>query len=532
MANTARQIGFENMDDEVIEVKRNPWADNVFRPLMLTVMIMCFNISLVNLARAINPAWNGFYFLLGMLLTTLEAIYSYRVLKLYRWLNVPVFQYRLAELGMLIVLLKILSFAGKSLAQIGAELQLLWQDPGAFLNLEFYILLMLALVAWLATTETMADFEALYDPYTFRSEHLTPLDELALRFFWGGVLIVLFSGITQWAVSSGWASLLDWQRPSMGGVVLNVLIYFTLGLVLLSQAHLTTLQTRWCIQKITVASNLAKQWAWYGLIFLGLLMLIDLVLPTRYTLGFLATAGLAVAFLLDLLFFLGRLLLLLLFLPFAWLFKALLGQTAPEGLAGPPALPHYPQFPAEPAASWVDFVRSLIFWLVAGAMVWYLLKIYLNEHPEIGRWLGSFKMVELLASLWRWLAGLVQAGWEARPRPANRRGQPDKNGAHPWRRRWAGLGGLSARERIVYYYLNILERAEKVGPARRKQQTPFEYEPELSQVVPEAEPAVNLLTQAFVWARYSQEPFEEVQANLVKALWQKIRQELSRLQRE
>jgi hypothetical protein len=68
-------------EDEVPEVKRTPWADNFFRPLLLTVMIMCFNISLVNLVRLVNPAWNGIYFLTGMLLTTIEALYSYRVLK-------------------------------------------------------------------------------------------------------------------------------------------------------------------------------------------------------------------------------------------------------------------------------------------------------------------------------------------------------------------------------------------------------------------------------------------------------------------
>jgi hypothetical protein len=78
----------------------------------------------------------------------------------------------------------------------------------------------------------------------------------------------------------------------------------------------------------------------------------------------------------------------------------------------------------------------------------------------------------------------------------------------------------------LYYYLNILQRAEQHGPARRKDQTPYEYEPELSEAVPEARPAVNLLTQAFVQARYSQEAFAESQAKLVKVLWQQVRREL------
>jgi hypothetical protein len=75
----------------------------------------------------------------------------------------------------------------------------------------------------------------------------------------------------------------------------------------------------------------------------------------------------------------------------------------------------------------------------------------------------------------------------------------------------------------LYYYLNIVERAARHGAVRHKHQTPFEYETDLSQAVPEVQPAVNLLTEAFVRARYSQESFEETQAGLVKVLWQQIR---------
>ncbi|HXW00463.1 MAG TPA: hypothetical protein VEC93_18740, partial [Anaerolineae bacterium] len=281
-------------EDELLEVKRNPWADNFFRPLLLTIMIMCFNIGLVNCARVINPAWNGTYFLIGMLLTTVEAIYSYRVLKFYRSRGISLLRYRLAEATVLILLLKILSFAGKPMDRMVAEVQLLWQSPTHFVNLEFYMLFVLALITWLNATHTMEDFEALHDPYTFRADNVLPLDELASRFFWGGGLLVLISGLTQWISRAGWESLADWQRPSIGGVIFNVLVYFTLGLVLLSQAHLTTLLLRWRIQKINVAPNLVKQWAKYGLIFLGLVMFIDLVLPTGYTLGFLASAGVVV----------------------------------------------------------------------------------------------------------------------------------------------------------------------------------------------------------------------------------------------
>jgi hypothetical protein len=518
-------------EDELLEVKRNPWADNFFRPLLLTIMIMCFNIGLVNFARVINPAWNGTYFLIGMLLTTVEAIYSYRVLKFYRSRGTSVLRYRLAEATVLILLLKILSFASKPIDRMLAEVQLLWQSPTHFINLEFYMLFVLALITWLNATHTMEDFEALHDPYTFRADNVLPLDELASRFFWGGGLLVLISGLTQWVSRAGWASLADWQRPSIGGVIFNILVYFTLGLVLLSQAHLTTLLLRWRIQKINVAPNLVKQWAKYGLIFLGLVMFIDLVLPTSYTLGFLASAGVVVRFLIALIIFLIQLLLLLLTLPLAWLLS-LLGQTSQERFFGMPELPVLPETtPSTAPLPWLEAFRSLIFWLLAAAIGWYFLKIYLNDHPELVEWLKSFKpigfMANLLAYLWERFIGLAQAGLELIPKRATRAGQAGQATSMA-RRRWAGLGGLSPRERILYYYLNILDRVAKHGPARQSSQTPYEYEPDLSQSIPEAQPAISLLTEAFVRARYSREPWLEAQADLAKALWQQIRRELRR----
>lgn len=522
-------------EDELIEVKRNPWADNFFRPLLLTIMIMCFNIALVNFARVINPAWNGTYFLIGMLLTTMEAIYSYRVLKFYRSRGISLLRYRLAEIIVLILLLKTLSLIGKPMAQIVVEVQLLWQDPGHFISLEFYVLFMLALIAWLSATHTVADFDALHDPYAFRNSHMLPLDELATRFFWGGGLLVLISGLTQWIGRAGWASLADWQRPSLSGVILNVLVYFTLGLVLLSQAHLTTLLLRWRIQKINVAPDLVKQWAKYGLIFLGLVLFIDLFLPTGYTLGFLASAAVVVYFLISVVIFLIRLLLLLLMLPLAWLLS-LLGQTPQERFGGLPELPPLPEPAAGPASlPWLEAFRSLIFWLLVAAIAWYFLKTYLNDHPELLQALKSFKPIGLFMNLftylWRRLTSLVQAGLELIP-PRVRAGGGAGGQTGPANyRRWAGLGGLSARERILYYYLNVLDRAAQHGAARRPHQTPYEYEPELGQTLPKAQSAFNVLTQAFVRARYSPEPWLEAQADLAKSLWQQIRRELRQFSR-
>ena len=83
--------------DEVIRPKRSPWADNLFRPAIIIMMIMCLNVAVVQLVWQANPAWSATYFLLGMLITTVEAAYSHRMLRQYRSRGGSMLRYRLVE---------------------------------------------------------------------------------------------------------------------------------------------------------------------------------------------------------------------------------------------------------------------------------------------------------------------------------------------------------------------------------------------------------------------------------------------------
>jgi hypothetical protein len=522
------------VEEELPRVERNPWADNFFRPLLLTIMVMCFNVSLVNLVRLLNPAWRGTYFLIGMLLVTVEAIYSYRILKLYRPRGTSIWRYRTTEGVVLILILKVISYANKPMAFIVADLQAMWQNPLNVVSLEFYVMLLLALVSWTAATNTIADFEALYDPFTFRVGRIAPLERLTARFFWGGIFLVFISGVSQLIVKFGLSSLIDFQRPSLGGIIINVLVYFALGLVLLSQANLARLMMSWRIQRIKIGSGLIKQWAKYGLIFLGLITLVVFFLPTGYTMGFLTSAAVILNYAMNILAEIFQLLLFLIFLPFILLFSLLL-EDAPRNLINlPPQSPLVMDASAAGASvPWWEALRSLIFWLLALAIVWYLVKVYLSERPELLQSLKRFKsiglIVNLLKQLWQWLTGVAQTGFAMM---SERIKLPGRAGATtPFARgwNWFGLRRLSARERILYYYFNILKRVEKLGPARKPQQTPYEYEPELGQTVPEAQTEVHTLTDVFVRARYSREGFDEEQATSVKQQWQRIRQALRSL---
>ena len=511
---------------ELLEVNRDPWIDNFFRPLMIVTMIMCLNVSIVNLVRQINPNWSGIYFLLAMLITTVEGIYAYRLSLRYRASADSRLRFRLAEAVVLIVLIKLLNLLQKPLMEAGAELQAMWTTPHLFFTTEFYISVTLAFLAWAMATATIADFENLYDPYI---DNRLTLQSLLARFFWGGTILVLISGITHVIAQSGLDSLINLRRPSLGGVIFNVLIYFAVGLILLSQVNLTRLLVRWRLQDLTPPPHFTRNWAKYGLVFLGLIMVIAFLLPTHYTLGFLRIAGLIFQTIIGVIAFLIQLLIILITVPILWLLT-LIGFETPTT---PPALPPPPPVAPPPSGGtfppWWEILRSLLFWLVALGVLGYFIKIYLEDHADTLQSLKKFKLfdglVRFLAMLWRSLRGWAKTGLALLP-TREVSFKPPKPISTGRVRNWLNLRQASARQRILYYYLNILTRAEQAGLHRRQSQTPYEYEPNLQESMPAVETEIHDVTDTFVRARYSPDEFSDQDVALIKKEWQRIKKAL------
>lgn len=521
---------FSLAEERIRQLKRSRWVDYFFRPLLVTVMMMCLAVALVNLVRLMEPEWHGAYFLVGILLVTVEAIYSFHILRRYPSWRISRWRFRLAEAVVLLIALKLLSLAHTPWSQLKAEIPAMWDDPTVFFHLEFAVVLGLTAIAWNLTTQTVVDFEALYDPFIDSRWTLT---RLTSRFLWGGVLLVLLSGLSQTIIVFGLSSLLDLWRPTIGGIIGNVLLYFMLGFVLISQVNLTRLTIRWHLQDITPTAGLTGQWVRYGLIFMGLVTLAAFLLPTHYSMGFLELAGRVVGLLIQLVMWFYYLLFFLLVL-LAHLLYWLFGGAAPAETSLGPLEPMAPPPAAtgEAAAPWPwwEFFQSLGFWLVVLAIVIIMGRLYLHDHPELGRQLKKFKLIALiragLAQLWGALTGWAKRTLELIPKQVKLFETRSAGGAPSERWPWLNLRQVDSRRRILAYYLNILQRAEKAGTARRGHQTPYEYEPDLAQTIPEANNQVQLLTEAFVQARYSQASFDPAQAAAVKRQWQQIKRAL------
>lgn len=514
--------------NEITEASLNPWLGSLFEPALLIIIITCLSISLKNLIIAFNFSWHGTYFLAGMLFVTIEAIYAYRILKKHNRIRDKRFCFRLAEWGIILLSMKAITYFDRSWDLVLADIQHWIMEPLHFITMEFAIYSFLAFLIWQITTNTMKAFDNLLDPFVRTSTSIDPFQQLIHRFYYGGAVLILISGLPQWFFHAKLGVLSDLSPPRIKGVFFNILAYFILGLILLSRTHLKLHLVQWRKEKIDVSPYLIRRWAQYGFMTLGIITLIIFLLPTKYTLGFLTSIKLLLQLgLKGIIYFIQFIWSILIFC-LMWLlslfsFKEDLFQ---EEFKDRP-IPHE-QVNIE-ASPWEAF-NSFIFWIILLVIFVYLLRIYLKDHPGgLFKWLKTtrfrYSWLAWLGKVWQWLKGGVQSALNMLPGLVLLGTEKGETSIRR-KQRWLRFGKLSARERILYYYLNTLQRAKKCGLNRQKDQTPKEYALRLNQNIPDMDAEIELLTETFVHARYSRDAFDNQQASLVKTTWQQIRRVL------
>jgi hypothetical protein len=516
---------FINKND-LRETPRNPWLENLFRPALLAGMITCLSIAIVNLIKAFNPSWHGTYFLIGMILVTIEAIYSYLILRKQGRIRDRNFNYRLVEWGTMMLLLKALTYVNAPWGATVADIQSWAAKPINIFTMEFCIICVLSFLIWSATTNTMKAFDALFNQIIIKLKDFDPYSNLTNRFYYGGGLLIFISGASQWISRSGLGVLTDINRPSISGVFFNVLIYFVLGLILLSQTQLNILFTGWKLQKVDVSVDVIKRWAVYGITILVIVGVVVFFLPTSYTLGFLSSVKFMLQYGIKVFIFLAQLIWTAILFPLKWL----LSLFPLDDVAFRKDFDDSPMFSGgyEIGAPDSDVAYSFIFWLVLLAIVVYLLRTYLKDHPEFVKWLKNFRLhYSWLIKLWQWLKGSVHAVIELIPLPAIFHTDESDKITGSKRRRFR-LGKMSTRQRIIYYYMSTLKNAEKSGFKRQYSQTPAEFALQIGKVLPDMNAEIGQLTESFVHARYSRHNLESKEAFLIKKIWKYVRSELRR----
>jgi len=474
------------------------------------------------------------YLTLFSLLLAAETFYSFYHIKDIDGNERIIF--RAAELLTIPILLKIFLLFRNGLDQLPQEIAAWQQDFfGSFFSGEYIAALFLFVLIWIFSTILAQDIEILYD-----NEQDAAWDEIgkvqntlhlyrrriAANLFILGGFVVFFAAAARLNLRQSVPFLQGQFNPDVP--VFNVLLYFILVLVLLSQTQFALLRARWTWRKTPVAPRLPRNWLVYGLIFFGVLALLAFLLPTQYSMGLFDTLIYAI----NLMMVLVRFLITLILLPIGFCASLFSSNRTEELPPLPPASPQLPPPVGESAANplW-QFIQSFLFWGIFLAVIIFALSQYVRSNKALLAVLSKLSIMPIASkffkSFWAWLRGanrtlssLITTGIRRILLPSSLTRKIEKQVRQP--------GGKTPREQVMQLYLAFLELVRESGPAREAGETPYHYSQIFIADRPDVSAELLDLTEAFVEARYSQHPVDPPKVPLLQTIWKRIREKLKK----
>ncbi|HVN14898.1 MAG TPA: DUF4129 domain-containing protein [Anaerolineales bacterium] len=413
---------------------------------------------------------------------------------------------------------------------------------------EFLLALFLVMIIWTST----GYFAELLDEMEFEQASLAlkiagagqttvmPRDRLVSLTFTTGLFLVVITALVRAGVRELFHGLVAPTAVKLSlfsGGGASTLLYFVLGLALLSQTQFISLHTHWRLQEVTISRRVVERWIGYSLLFFAVLIILVGLLPTSYSLGALSAIGyvldvLLAAFiaLFDLVWFAVLKLLSLFFISQ----NKNSPELTPPTLSLPPELSVPPT--AHPATPWLDMAKSILSWTLLLGIVIFSLIYFLRQHRDLARAIRRMPGGQWLLNVWDWLSeifgglrkGINQIVEVGRERL---RAWRERNDVLP-SRGFLSLRRLDPRRRVYYFYLALIRRGGEHGLPRASSQTPYEYASTLETALPNVDEDVRALTNSFVEARYSRRAIPAEEANLVKIAWAHIRQVLRNLKQK
>ena len=517
--------------------------EEVMRPLAIAGMLTCIAISLVQFVTLLVPEWPGGVFVLLTFLACLESIHAQRLLSRSRIFTEDKVRFRLVEWVVILLVVRFAVYLEYGSARLVADLASWTMNIGSFFEGSFIVNSVLIALFWalaLMLSQAMQELEitpiekmpSITDPGHYlrttmphhgRVDRTARLQRITAIFFGGGVFLLILAGLSQVDIRD----LVVFEHSRSSGIILNVLAYFLIGLLLISQAQYTILKANWELQGIPILGQMGRRWVLWGLGFLMLIGLVSALLPVSYSVGLMDALATALHWIIYVVVQSAFALLFVLSVVLGWilsLFSTRSGQSpAPMKRAAPPPPP--PTVIREPNAWWL-VARSLIFWTVIAGVVGYSLFHFARD-----RW-GLFQGLST-ARFFTWFRGLWQRFRVATHRVARRvrqeiaRRLASRSMVEQRRWRFVSLRRLSPRDRVRYFYLSILRRSAQQGFGRAPAQTPLEYEEILSEEMPEASAQVDELTWGFIEAQYSEHSVVQDEATALRAAWRRVKRALT-----
>jgi len=506
------------------------------RPLLISAMMACLAVLLGDVLEIVAPLPSGAFFPLFVFFACLEGIVSERPLRERRASGWELGLARGAELVVLMLLFKVTLTLLPGPGALREALERWLAHPGEMVGAADLTYGTAMLLLWSAALsvgrlaleldeevgrgpepadKTSAAYYLWLTQAPPQRDREGALARLGTLFVWGGTGALILA-----AAGQGLAG---------AAVGLPTVLYFMLGLALLTQARFAVVRGVWQFQEVHVEARLGRRWLAWAVLFLVGIGVLALLVPSGFLevpVQMVRTAILVAAYWVS---YLVMLILYLLSIPLGLLIPKMESPERPE-------VPSQsePLLPVEPwggTAAWVRTAGAALFWVALAALMLYAAVRFVRDRWTQGRgghaararfvWWG--RLVAWLRGLWRRSAGLVQAERLRRMRS----GVSEEAGASA-RVRWPSLRRLAPGERVRFFYLSTVRRAAEAGSPRAPGATPYEYRTSLEEQFPAVESELEGLTEAFVSARYSRHRIEVEQAERVKPLWQRIQAVLRR----
>jgi hypothetical protein len=519
------------------------WHDSLLRPAVIAALIGCIIVALISFIQHIAPNLSAGYINILRITSIGAALvggYTTTILVRPMQRQRRSMSYRLAELGLILFIARIVLWT--TVEGLPDLASMFLQPFGVLLTMRFVVSALLILIAWgmavLVTNDFLAmglqpdeliDLDAASRPVS-GDDHRIQSDRRALvrrfseRWAMGGMLLILLTAASQFGLgTNGFFALM--RQDIAGGVIGAAIVYFMLGLLLLTFGHLAALRARWQLAKQPSEASITRNWPLYAFGLLLVVAAVAFLMPLGGTFRLAQLLGLAFRALSTLVYMILGLLI--------GLFSLLFGgdeQPVQEPTAPPPEFdaPQFEQVQRPEAPPWLG---GTVFWIIVALLLGYATYIYLQGRGVNFRMLLAW--LRQLLRRWQQL-GNAFSEWRLRTLPAAEE-EKGKSGRSRLRR-WLDdlmLGRLPPDEQVRYFYVSTLESAAEHGIRRRPGETPHRFQGRLAESVDsEDEAAVARLTAGFVRIEFARRSTEVEAVPLLKRAWTQIRGALTRLRED
>ncbi len=516
----------------------DPWLGSLFRPLLITILIVCLDVSIISFFHLISPDWPTLYatalFWMGLgsalisgYTTTLLVHPSQRFRR-----NMA---YRTAELGLLLVVARLVTWwitgTWPTIDQI------LIYPLDTLIDGYFFLGGFIIVISWLMSTFTTTDFlemalqpdellerDALswrsgwaYD-YRPQSDRGALLRRFVGRWLTGGVFLVVLTAGSQVGLGEhGFLAII--RQNIQPAVITATIVYFLDGLLLITLGRLAVLRARWQIEGTPAEENIMRNWPLYSLITMLVIGVVAALLPLGGTFRLAQVVLLAMEAVYFVFYFIFTFLMGLLL----WLVS--FGRAPAPVPASTPQTPQTPELPTSGIELPV-WLGGAFFWALMLILLGYAAFIYLSGKGISFLWVKQL----WLALRQRWFLFLdAYRMWQGPIAPETDEDKEDGGGK---RRRgglfsWLGLNRMTPSQRVRYFYLSILRLAKEQGAPRRPSETPYQYEPRLEDLVGREDAnSMGEITESFVQVKYGARSVTQSELSQLERLWRRIRRSL------